>query len=209
MKRVLNNSRPVRVWYNTEFASPEKRDLSPDTAAGALMGTGLGMALQDDNIPTNIIGSATRLSPSAVLSLSSVIVVVDVGRVKGLGFGQVADYVGMIGLAEINLDADLGSMPTVLRLFRNTPDPPQGLSDWDQAFLSSLYSTNQASAAQEATMMRIMLSSLAPPVMCPANPEGLQLPKRCSRPCSRVIFRAPHGQRPHRLEAQDIALSRR
>lgn len=163
VKRFLNNTRPVRVWYNTKFASPEKRDLSPDTAAGALIGTVLGMALQDDNIPTNIIGSATRLSRSAVLSLSSVIVVVDAGRVEGLSFGQLADYVGMIGLAEINLDADVGSMPTILSLFRNTPDPPQGLSDWDQAFLSSLYSTNQASAAQEATMMRIMLSSLAPP----------------------------------------------
>jgi hypothetical protein len=161
-KRFLNNTRPVRVWYNAEFVSAENRDLSPTAGSAALIGTGLGTALQDASVPTNIIGNATRLSRSAVLSLSSVIVVVDAGQVKDLNFGQLADYIGMIGLAEVNLDADLGSMPTILRLFRNIPDPPQRLSDWDQAFLSSLYSANQASAAQEATMMRIMLSSIAP-----------------------------------------------
>ena len=162
VRRFLNNTRPVRVWYNTDFASSEKRSLSPDAAPGALVGTGLGRALQDANVPTNDVGSATRLSRSAVLLLSSVFVVVDATRVQDVNFGQLVDYIGMIGLAEVNLDGEIGAMPTILRVFRNTPDPPQGLSDWDQAFLASLYNVNQAITTQEATMMRVMLSSVAP-----------------------------------------------
>lgn len=46
--------------------------------------------------------------------------VVDTGRIKGFNIGQLADYIAMIGLAQIRLDSDLGSAPTILRLFAQT-----------------------------------------------------------------------------------------
>jgi hypothetical protein len=121
------------------------------------------MNLQMAKIPTNSVGMATRLRHSAVPSLSSVIVVVDTKRVEKLNFGQLADYIGMIGLAEVNPDAEVGPVPTILRLFRTAPDPPQGLSAWDEAFLASLYGVDQGSVLQQLMMKRTMVSSLAPP----------------------------------------------
>jgi hypothetical protein len=76
-------------------------------------------------------------------------VVVDLGRSKDLNVGQLADYIAMIGLAQIREDAEPGAAPTILHLFADTGAArPQGLSSWDQAFLKSLYSTNSSSVVQ-------------------------------------------------------------
>jgi len=91
-----------------------------------------------------------------------VIVIVDANRVQALTFGQLADYIGMVGLAEVNQDAEVGTVPTILRLFRAPPDPPQRLSAWDEAFLASLYAVDQASVVEQPMMKRQMVSSLAP-----------------------------------------------
>jgi hypothetical protein len=163
LRSFMETPRAVRVWYNADFVSPEGRPITSDSLAGALVGTSLGMNLQMAKIPTNSVGMATRLRHSAVPSLSSVIVVVDTKRVEKLNFAQLADYIGMIGLAEVNPDAEVGPVPTILRLFRTAPDPPQGLSAWDEAFLASLYGVDQGSVLQQLMMKRTMVSSLAPP----------------------------------------------
>jgi hypothetical protein len=124
------------------------------------------------NVPTVQVSTGTRLRHSAVRSLSSVIVVVDANRIQGLNVGQLADYVGMVGLAEVHQDAEVGPVPTILRLFRASPDPPQGLSAWDQAFLASLYGAEQASVMEESRMKRSMVSTLAP------SPEANSPPPR-------------------------------
>jgi len=162
IRNFLATPRPVRVWYNTDFVSSEGVALSANVVAAALGGTGLGMQLMMANIPTTTVATGTRLRQSAVQSVSSVIVVVDANRVQNLQLGQLADYVGMVGLAEVNLDADVGSAPSIMKLFRDVPDPPQGLSSFDQAFLSSLYRAEQASGMQISTMETIMLESISP-----------------------------------------------
>lgn len=68
----------------------------------------------------------------------------------------------MVGLAEVNQDAEVGPVPTILRLFRANPNPPQALSAWDQAFLASLYGVDQASVMEQPMMKRSMVSTLAP-----------------------------------------------
>lgn len=161
LRNFRDAPRPVRVWYNVDFVSTEgKPILSADALAGAIMGTGTNVQMMD--VPTNSVSMASKLTHSAVRSLSSVIVVVDAGRVQALSFGQLADYVGMVGLAEVNQDAEVGPVPTILRLFRTTPDPPQRLSAWDEAFLTSLYAVDQGSVVQQPRMKRQMVSTLAP-----------------------------------------------
>ena len=63
-------------------------------------------------------------------------------------------------------DAEVGTVPTILRLFRAPPDPPQRLSAWDEAFLASLYGVDQASVVEQPMMKRQMVSSL---VLAPAH----------------------------------------
>jgi len=168
LKRFLDTPRAVRVWYNVGFASSDGKPITSDSLAGALVGTSFGLNLLMADVPTNTVRMGTRLQYSAVRSLSSVIVVVDANRVQQLSFGQLVDYVGMVGLAEVNQDAEVGPVPSILRLFRANPDPPQALSPWDQAFLASLYSVDQASVVEQLMMKRSMVSTLA------SSPEAKQ-----------------------------------
>jgi hypothetical protein len=162
-RNFRDTPRAVRVWYNAELASSEGRQvISSDALAGGLAGGGLSLNLGTANVPVNTASTGSRLTYSAVRSLSSVIVVVDANRVHALNFGQLADYVGMVGLAEVNQDAEVGPVPTILRLFRTAPDPPQGLSPWDEAFLASLYGVDQTSVMEQSMMKRHMVSTLAP-----------------------------------------------
>jgi hypothetical protein len=172
LRRLFDTPRAARVWYNVGFASTDGAPITSDSLAGALVGTSFGLNLLMADVPTNTVRLGTRLSYSAVRSLSSVIVVVDANRVGELNFGQLADYVGMVGLAEVNQDADVGPVPTILSLFRASPDPPQGLSVWDQAFLASLYGVDQSSVLEQPMMKRSMVSTLAP------SPEAKQTPSR-------------------------------
>jgi hypothetical protein len=86
----------------------------------------------------NIYGAGP--SVSFRFAFTTVLVVVDQTRLQGVSRSQLADYVAMVGLAEIKSDARLGDAPTILRLFEGAPQAaPAGLTDLDQAFLKSLY----------------------------------------------------------------------
>lgn len=153
----LDSPRPVRVWYNSDLLSEGGALDSPNATAAGLLGTGIDLA----NVPTNTVHSPSRLRYGAVLSLSSVVVVVDANRLEGLNFGQLADYITMIGLAQVRLDADAGTAPTILTLFRSPESRPAALSAWDEAFLSALYRSDQKNVTQLSNMERSMLDSIA------------------------------------------------
>jgi hypothetical protein len=153
----LGSHRPVRVWYNSEFVSSEGiLDTANTTTAGLI-----GMGAQTADIPVNRAQSGSRLRYGAVLGLSTVIVVVDTNQLSNLNFGQLADYIALIGLAQVNLDADPGTVPTILTLFRDSANRPEALSSWDQAFLYSLYHEDQSNVTQVSTMKRTMVEHIA------------------------------------------------
>lgn len=156
----LNSRLAIRCWYNTTFHSSDGTPLTSDTLAAGLTGAGVGVNAY--MAPATRIYSGTRLHHAAVQALLSVIIVVDSNRMQGVNAGQLADYVAMVGLAEIRPDADPGPVPTILQLFRDTKEPPQGLSVWDEAFLNSLYHTNQSSVTQSAAIRTAMLKTIAP-----------------------------------------------
>ena len=90
-------------------------------------------------------------------AFTRVLVVVDQRRLASVSRGQLADYIAMVGLAEIRAGAQVGDAPTVLKLFDAAPQAgPPGLSDWDRAFLKCLYST-----ASWPEMWRLRVDQLA------------------------------------------------
>jgi hypothetical protein len=146
IRQFLATPRPIRVWYNAYVGTRDALPLPPDRRG----------------VPADRQAEASRLVWNDVRSLGSVIVVVDSQRVKGLKFGQLADYIGMVGLTEIDLDADLGNAPTLLRLFSASPEPaPAGLTHWDQAFLKALYSSDQSSKLQGSQIALRMVRAVA------------------------------------------------
>jgi hypothetical protein len=90
------------------------------------------------------------------------LVVIDSARVQGIHLGQISDYVAMVGLVDVDVDANLEDAPSILRLFTAPPsDPPEGPAEWDRAFLSALYHTDQRSALQRGQIARTMVEEIA------------------------------------------------
>ena len=157
--RFVSRKQPVRVWYNREFGSAAGAPLSSDTS---MEGIGLNGAA---GTVVNHFVEDSRLVHNEVVLFSSVIVVVDGNRVVGLQFGQLADYVAMAALTEIDLDAPLGSAPTILRLFAARAAgeaPPAGLTSWDASFLQALYATPVNAVMQRGIIANRMVRALAP-----------------------------------------------
>jgi hypothetical protein len=152
----LKTPRPARVWYNikSESASGVPYAIAP---AGLKGPPPAGMRFPFDN--------SAGASPvfNSVRDFSSVIVAIDSGRTKGTNLKKLADYAAMVGLAEIQLDADIGEVPTILRLFSASDEAkPTGLSDWDGAFLKALYNTSQETKLQRSAITQSMVHHLAP-----------------------------------------------
>lgn len=130
IEKYLHSKRPVRIWYNTVAESPGgSRNAQADLDAPAI-GLHLGP------VSTCITAGDGRQG------LSQVIIVVDMRQIDGLDIGQLAAYVSMVGLAQIQLDVP-PSGPSILTLFENRPHAMQGLSAWDLALLYALYHTPQ------------------------------------------------------------------
>jgi len=110
------------------------------------------------------LGSATcKPNLFVLVANESAIVVVDPVQVSKLNIGQLADYIGLVGLAEINLDKDLGEAPSILKVFAASEMAPQPLemTTWDKALLQALYATSQDNRLQLSKIKRETLELIA------------------------------------------------
>jgi hypothetical protein len=147
----------VRIWRNANTVDPNGAPLNAIGAAcGGAAASGLdsGLSFMKSDIPTNCEAFGSRPRFDALVAFSSVIVVVDTRLTSDATFGQLADYVAVIALADIDQEVDFGDVPTILRLFVELPSTaPPGLTIWDRAFLSALYHTDQSSRSQRSEIV--------------------------------------------------------
>jgi hypothetical protein len=191
IEKFITTPEPVRVWYHTSATTPEGTPLLSmsypafrSTVPGAAGGgnssgitsgdPGVSLTLQNEgadvfpNTPpyiasgTNTWAQASRLSFNAIWEIYRVFVVVDLAHLRGVTRGQIADYVGMVALAQLETGVRLGDSPTILKLFDGAPEAaPAGLSDWDESFLEALYATEQRSHLQRSQIVRAMVREIA------------------------------------------------
>ncbi len=141
VNRFIQADQPVRVWHNACNAPPG----IPAYAFSTIANCGAGV-------------SGSRLTWAAVRAVYSAIVVVDLDQIEGLTFGQVADYVAMVGLVRIRPSPELGDVSTILGLFAtNGSDRSKGLTVWDQSFLKALYATTGGSMT-EVSLIKVRMS---------------------------------------------------
>ncbi|HEX3843399.1 MAG TPA: hypothetical protein VHV80_03470 [Steroidobacteraceae bacterium] len=170
LKQFLHSTRPIRVWYNSEPGC-EGGVHQPQSAAqasalglpyGALSNSvgagppgGMGPSFCDNRVDTHLTYGDIR-------SISYAIVVADSNKLheNHVTLGQLGDYAALVGLANIQPDADGGGEPTMLRLFHD-PNPPPGLTPWDRALLYSLYNTSQSGKLQLTDMEVSMATQMA------------------------------------------------
>jgi len=141
VKKFLQSRQPVRVFYNAKFTTAGGLDVGAGVAAFVLNFTYIGDCLGAPPV-------GTLLHHGDVQALTSVIIVVDGGQTTKINMGQLADYIAMMGLAQIRVQADTGTAPSILHLFQGSDPQPLGLSPWDEAFLHSLYTTEQSSVLE-------------------------------------------------------------
>ena len=117
--------------------------------------------LPGEDAPTTNVSRASRLRSDIRDDLNKVIIIIDVDRIGETTFTQLADYVAMIAMAQIDASAETAGLPTVLNLF-DDPQGTPGLSDWDLAYLTALYKAepNRTSAQSQAgNLANLMLET--------------------------------------------------
>lgn len=124
LRDFQNSERPVRWWHvsvPTNAYTGEVGIRLPGESAPMVVGEGLvnkGRHVRDD--------------------LNKVIVVVDMYQIENLPLPQLADYIAMVSLAQVDPDGDTSGYATILNLF-DDPEGRQGLTGWDRAYLDALY----------------------------------------------------------------------
>ncbi len=170
----ITSPRPVRTWYDTVERTPEgmpmlvmsfpgiSQQVSVATHAGVVENFPVRPNVNDATL-TNPWSQASHLALNVVWAIQRVFVIVDPTRFKGVSLGQLADYVAMSGLAQIKLDAHLAGDPTILALFDTGPQAASaGLTDWDRAFLKSVYESEQKSVLLRSQLAHDMVAEIAP-----------------------------------------------
>lgn len=70
--------------------------------------------------------------------LVRVMIIVDVDQASGVSLTQLADYLTLLALSQVDPGAGAESFDTILNLF-DEPSPAAGLTEWDMAYLQALY----------------------------------------------------------------------
>lgn len=91
-----------------------------------------------DYAPVISTFAASRLSTQIVDYIFRTVVILDIDQISGVSGQQLADYVAMVTLAQIDPEADTSRYASILNVF-GAPDTAAGLTEWDTAYLRGLY----------------------------------------------------------------------
>jgi hypothetical protein len=128
LKKMAADSGPVHAWVNTIVKSRQ------------------GDVLQGDNegdltqIPTlNVAQSQSHIFLATRLDITNSIIMIDIPAVNGMSAVQLADYVTMRTFARTRPVSGEAAVGTILSLFDAGSEKPRELTDFDIAYLRSIY----------------------------------------------------------------------
>lgn len=120
---------PVRWWHTS---------MPVNAATG-----NRAIRLPGGSAPQIKVFAASRLTTQIRDDLLRSMVIVDIDRLEDVNLAQLADYVALVSLAQIDPEADVRPYDTILNLF-DDPQGVGGLTDWDWSYLNALYATQDA-----------------------------------------------------------------
>lgn len=148
LEDFVTTDRPVRWW---QMAMPV--DSESGARATRLPGDceGIGCAGGANSVmafaPQVKVFAASRLQTQVVDNLIRAVVIVDVDDVSHLSILQLADYIAMVSLAQIDPDADTRAYASILNVFDDAGSAAH-LTDWDLAYLGGLYGAERNSRSR-------------------------------------------------------------
>ena len=150
VRRFIEKSRPIRVWYNVGAINSSNEKISGLLAASVDAGLG---TVDYPIVREPSSGASYHLKFPVKRNIGSTIVVIDPAQVAQLNIGQLSDYIAMISFAEINQDANLSANSTILNLFATlNATVPLEITRWDKALLRALYTSDHGARVQASQM---------------------------------------------------------
>ncbi len=177
LEAFVATSRPIRWWHVARNVTADGQVLNnPNTtpaasgreaaAANAAMAAGeppVGMGAYNGIQAVRSTGS--RMRRTTRQDLSYILIIVDAQRVSEFPVSAWTDYVAMVSLAQIDLEAAPAAAPSILNLFSSpVENTPLGMTAWDEAYLRGLYrATREATntRAQQREISRVMVTTVA------------------------------------------------
>lgn len=140
-EQLLNGSAPVRWWYATQMLDRDGVQSNNISAPWITAGEGSGSSAlslpMNDGVTSNQqYNSGSNVRTPTVRSLYGATVVVDAPTVGDTPVDAIAAYAAMVAFAEMN--ASDPPPDSILGLFK-PQSVETSLTDWDLAFLKSLY----------------------------------------------------------------------
>jgi len=139
LRRFQETDRPVRWWQVS---------MPVDSETGARATRIFGecrppCSTPMDYAPVINVFSASRLRTQIVDNIFRTVVIVDVDDTQQISITQLADYIAMVSLAQINPEADTSAYASILNVF-DDPSIATGLTEWDKAYLGGLYDAERS-----------------------------------------------------------------
>lgn len=134
LRDFQTSDRAVRWWHTS-------LPVDSETGQAAIRLPGQTGPDGQPSAPVINVFAASRLNSQIRDDLVRVVIVIDVDKLEGTSFEQLADYVALISLAQIDADAQTQGYDTIMNLF-NGSGAPGGLTGWDLGYLQALYSTH-------------------------------------------------------------------
>jgi hypothetical protein len=129
LDRFAKSDKAVRWW---QLSMP----VSAQSGIAALeLPNGLGP-------PVIGVAGPSRIHSGIVDALQRVIIIVDSTKLTGTTWQQLGDYLAVISLTQVDLEANPASFDSILNLFIN-PKAYSGLTDWDRTYVQALYRFDQ------------------------------------------------------------------
>ncbi|HEV7352369.1 MAG TPA: hypothetical protein VGN74_04495 [Brevundimonas sp.] len=138
LRDFVETERPVR-WWQTSLPIDSRTGQRAVRAPGVCRGECRGVG---DFAPIVVVDSASLLRSTIIDNLQRAIVIIDVDDIQNVSLAQLADYVAMVSLAQIDPNAQTDSYASILNVFA-MPDTAEGLTEWDRAYLAGLYNSEQ------------------------------------------------------------------
>lgn len=171
-EQLLDGSAPVRWWYATEMMDRDgvkANNISPGWISagdgsgvpGNAVTSTLSIGGEGDITSTQQYNSGSHVRTPTVRSLYGATVIVDASKAGSAGIDAISAYAAMVAYAE--MDASASPPDSILGLF-NPLSIETSLTDWDMAFLKSLYRMplDRRSRIQRGHLVEALLDERVP-----------------------------------------------
>jgi hypothetical protein len=168
-ERALLNSPtlPVRWWH---FTAPESADGKPFSPGP------LGLGASANGLPGEITynnnARASRLDLPSRVGITGAVIVVDIDRIGAVSMAALTDYVALVALSRLRMDARERPEGSIMALF--DPGAPRfdGLTDQDERFIEAMYGSPATVEGwrQRADMAGRMADAAPEPAKIKATP---------------------------------------